>query len=545
MICYGGFYSESSAFVVYWAFQVGIPAVYATSMLVRAWYLSVIGCTLWSPDGDRQTQPCGHARAVGLNGGYWALYTAVVFLVCRALFAGSVDSRMWLGEATGHCYVFSARVVVYAIWAALGVPCYPCVRLAHDIRVLVPSLVLVTTSIVVIFVPTPLWLVVLYLVVVVLVSCFHFAAILANTKCARGKCGRCLSKPTAASSSNSGVPTSTAPPPSYSCMLRFNVPAATSVAVSVHAERVALLTRGSGRTREAEGVATGEKSALDLSVQSLRTWNKVAAAVHLICGVACVAILGTAPGLRADALSMPSLDLLVGVDNSTRLAVSVQTFGTWEVSPLVPVVVFFFLTAAFHMAQAHLVSADMVVNWCRWVEYALTSSLLLGTIFFLSYLNSAFLLVSVVASNGTMNLLGGVYEYLFHLESSGTGHGAARGADRGPGASLSVFCIASSIGLVPWGVLWFWYADLIGTTDDVPWFVPCILVVYQVLFFVFPCILLRFTVFYKSVTGTSLASAGHTQRVRMEKSFIVASLVAKVSLAAIIATGVYGPSTGM
>ncbi len=198
-----------------------------------------------------------------------------------------------------------------------------------------------------------------------------------------------------------------------------------------------------------------------------------------------------------------------------------QSIGSIPIGPIVSS--FLFLSALAHFLIAipfnkfYNKSLDKHVNYFRWFEYALSSSVMIVLIamFFGVYDLSS--LVLIFGANATMNLLGLMME--IHNQTTKK-------------TSWIAFNIGWIVGLLPWAVIILY---LLGNNVDfsqVPWFVWAIFFSYGVLFFTFP---INMFLQYKKV--------GKFQDYRYgERGYIILSLVAKTLLAWLVFAGVLQPS---
>ena len=191
--------------------------------------------------------------------------------------------------------------------------------------------------------------------------------------------------------------------------------------------------------------------------------------------------------------------------------------------PLGPIVSsFLFLSALAHFLIAlpfnkfYNKSLDKHVNYFRWFEYALSSSVMIVLIamFFGVYDLSS--LVLIFAANATMNLMGLMME--IHNQTTKKTRWLA-------------FWIGSFIGIFPWVIILL-YLFGNGNFAEIPWFVWAISGTYFTLFWTFP---INMILQYRK--------RGKFQDYRFgERGYIILSLVAKTLLAWLVFAGVMQPA---
>lgn len=155
------------------------------------------------------------------------------------------------------------------------------------------------------------------------------------------------------------------------------------------------------------------------------------------------------------------------------------------------------------------------INYFRWFEYALSSSVMIAMIamFFGVYDLSS--LILIVAINATMNLLGLVMEV--HNQTTEK-------------TNWLSFWLGSFAGLIPWVVILIHFFGS-GEYSEIPGFVYAILIAYFVFFNLFP---VNMYLQYKKVGKWSDYLYG-------ERAYIILSLVAKSILAWIVFSGTLQP----
>jgi hypothetical protein len=257
-----------------------------------------------------------------------------------------------------------------------------------------------------------------------------------------------------------------------------------------------------------------------ISDKYLKNFNLVMFFLHFVQAVAML-LFGLFVGDIKDfklPITTTYLEFIPGPD---ILVPNYQTIGSIPIGPIVSS--FLFLSAFAHFLIAipfnkfYNESLNKHVNYFRWFEYALSSSVMIVLIamFFGVYDLSSLLLI--FGANATMNLLGLMME--IHNQTTKK-------------TSWLAFNLGWVVGLLPWAVIVLY---LLGNNVDfsqVPWFVWAIFFSYGVLFFTFP---INMFLQYKKV--------GKFQDYRVgERGYIILSLVAKTLLAWLVFAGVLQPA---
>jgi len=237
--------------------------------------------------------------------------------------------------------------------------------------------------------------------------------------------------------------------------------------------------------------------------RSLRAWNLSAAALHLASGIGVLAIGG---GLTFPVNASPS----AGPPGAAN---------KWPVEHLFDIRVAY-AAAAFALlsALAHLLAGTVLwkrytgdlsrgINQLRWIEYSLSSTLMIVLIAQLTGIFDIAALLGIAGANISMILFGWAMDR----------HNLDRRGVRAQGPAWWSFIFGCIPALVPWLAIG-WYIVLAG--DDVPNFVYGI---YVSLFLFFNCFAAVMVLEYKRI--------GPWKRVIFtERTYIVLSLTAKVAL---------------
>lgn len=236
----------------------------------------------------------------------------------------------------------------------------------------------------------------------------------------------------------------------------------------------------------------------------LRKFNIVMGFLHLVQGVIMYAL--------SNDFSLPvTTDYL----QATGAGFPQPSFETWfdvRIGPLVAG--FLFLSALAHFMVAspwfynwYVENLKKHINYARWYEYALSSSLMIVLIAMLSGIYNVWLLVALFGINAMMNLFG----LLMELHNQTT--------KKIDWTSFIFGCVA---GIIPWIVIAVYFFTAVSdASGNVPTFVYYILGTLFITFNIFP---INMILQYKKVGKWEDYLFG-------EKMYIVLSLVAKSLLA--------------
>jgi len=256
----------------------------------------------------------------------------------------------------------------------------------------------------------------------------------------------------------------------------------------------------------------------DEQISRLRTYNVVAGFLHLIQAGAFTFFLTQ----LSQQITFPTtVDYMTGPPGSPLPPERVVLF---DINLGAGVVAFLFLSAFFHF----LISSPMFFNryrnglklnhnYFRWVEYSLSSSVMIWLIAQLTGISDFAALVGIFAVNASMIFFGALQE---KYEVPGNGKGLP-------------FIFGSMTGLVPWLLIGL-YTLQPGSTNaaEVPGFV---LVIIVTLFVFFNTFAINQALQYKKVGKWASYLQG-------ERSYITLSLVAKSVLAWQVFSGAIIPA---
>ncbi|HET7763058.1 MAG TPA: heliorhodopsin HeR [Phycicoccus sp.] len=216
----------------------------------------------------------------------------------------------------------------------------------------------------------------------------------------------------------------------------------------------------------------------DRTARSLRTFNVVMGVLHALSGAAMV-VLGNDFSLPVSTFALmgpPGTPLSEGMVNPV-----VDVPLAWAVAS------FLFLSAFFHLLIAspwgfprYLGELERGRNRFRWVEYALSSTLMIVLIALITGVTDLAALVALGFANAAMILFG----WLMEMTNNGLMHGGGARPARGARAWWTPFWFGCVAGIGPWVAIGAYLAVNISAADGAgpPGFVWGILVSLFVLF---------------------------------------------------------------
>ena len=216
----------------------------------------------------------------------------------------------------------------------------------------------------------------------------------------------------------------------------------------------------------------------DRTARSLRTFNVVMGVLHALSGAAMV-LLGndfTLPVSTFALMGPPGTPLSEGMVNPV-----VDVPLAWAVAS------FLFLSAFFHLLIAspwgfprYVGELERGRNRFRWVEYALSSTLMIVLIALITGITDLAALVALGFANAAMILFG----WLMEMTNNGLMHGAGARPARGTRAWWTPFWFGCVAGIGPWVAIGAYLAVNISAAEGAgpPGFVWGILVSLFVLF---------------------------------------------------------------
>lgn len=247
----------------------------------------------------------------------------------------------------------------------------------------------------------------------------------------------------------------------------------------------------------------------DQTFRRLRKYNTGMGAIHLIQGVLIVVL--------ATAFTLPvTATYLLGPPGTSET----ETVTLFNLSIAWGVAAFLFLSAVFHLLVA-TVGADRYrgqltrgQNQFRWIEYSLSSSIMIVLIAMLAGIDNVVALLALFGVNAGMIFMGSVQE---RYEE--------------PGGSLWPFWLGVVLGTVPWIAIGI-YLVTPGSESTPPGFV------YAIFFSLF--------LFFNTFAVTQFAQYRQIGRwkdyLTGERTYILLSLLAKTALAWQVFAGTLVPS---
>lgn len=236
----------------------------------------------------------------------------------------------------------------------------------------------------------------------------------------------------------------------------------------------------------------------------LRIYNAVMGFIHLAQAVAIWAL--------SNNFTLPVTTAFPAFDQaSNSLKPVLNTIYNLPIGPLASVFLLISAIAHFTLSTVaynwYVRNLKRGINYARWYEYALSSSIMIVLIAMLSGLYDIAALILVFVLNGTMNLWGLMME--LHNQTT-------------PKVNWTAYIFGCIAGIVPWiAIALYFFGSISGSSDAVPTFVYFILPTLFVFFFSFA---LNMALQYKKVGPWRDYLFG-------ERVYVLLSLVAKSALA--------------
>ena len=259
---------------------------------------------------------------------------------------------------------------------------------------------------------------------------------------------------------------------------------------------------------------------MEIKLAKLRRFNLIMGAFHLIQG-AIMLFLATSV-IQKIAEFQPTITQNYLSFNVATKSLELASKPLFTLPFGILVASFLFISAAAHLiiylsGEKYLDGIRAGINKYRWVEYALSSSIMIVLISTLFGIYDIASLVLIFVVNASMNLFGLVMEQL------------NSGAEK-DNVKWGPFVWGSIAGLAPWAAILL-YMFGTGNLDMVPWFVWAIVGTYFVAFNTFP---INMILQYKRVGKWADYVYG-------ERVYIILSLVAKSLLAWLVLFGAMQP----
>lgn len=249
-------------------------------------------------------------------------------------------------------------------------------------------------------------------------------------------------------------------------------------------------------------------------------FNLIMGLFHLIQGVLMLFLATTLINKIAE--FSPKITQIYLSYNSATESLEPATRTLFELPFGIFVSMFLFISALFHFIivmnrDKYIDGLKQGINKYRWIEYAISSSIMIVLIATLFGVYDIASLILIFVVNAMMNLFGLVMEQL------------NRGVDKKQ-INWEPFIWGSIAGITPWIVI-FIYMFGNGNLDLVPWFVWAIVATYFVAFNTFP---INMILQYKKIGKWRDYLYG-------ERIYIILSLVAKSALAWLVLFGAMQP----
>ncbi len=258
----------------------------------------------------------------------------------------------------------------------------------------------------------------------------------------------------------------------------------------------------------------------EINFKSIRKFNLFMGSLHFIQG--CIMLFLALTVDKFSSFVLPVYSNFLKFD-TTAMRLVTDNRKMFDVPFAVCVSLFLFLSALFHFIIAMPRSNGVYnrylgkgMNPFRWIEYALSSSLMITLIALLFGVYDIGLLIAIFALNASMNLFGLLMEQINQYTKK---------------TSWSAFFFGCVAGIAPWIIVTL-YAFGNSSLDKVPWFVYAVFGSYFVFFNLFP---INMVLQYKKVGKWKDYIYG-------ERAYIILSLVAKTVLAWLVFFGVMQPN---
>ena len=259
----------------------------------------------------------------------------------------------------------------------------------------------------------------------------------------------------------------------------------------------------------------------EINVKSLRRFNLIMGCLHLLQGILMIIFAVSIQKIIDFSTHTPVFSHFLSFNTKTMHLETVPKF-MFNVPFGIGVGVFLLLSALFHflivLPKTNAIYNKNIskgINYFRWYEYALSSSIMITLIALLFGVYDIGLLIAIFILNASMNLFGLLMEIINQYTEK---------------TNWYAFIFGSIAGIGPWIIITM-YAFGNSNLNQVPWFVYAIFGSYFVFFNLFP---INMILQYKKVGKWKDYIYG-------ERVYIMLSLIAKTVLAWLVFSGVMQP----
>jgi Heliorhodopsin len=286
---------------------------------------------------------------------------------------------------------------------------------------------------------------------------------------------------------------------------------------------------------------------------NLRVWNGIMCVLHL---VQALAMWFLSKELLRDiiwTLPKPQVPTQEMIDRGQRAMINLETEKWFSINLGQTIAIFLFLSALAHFITIlpkvypwYIKNIKKEINYIRWYEYALSSSLMIFVIAMLCNINNAAILIPIIAINACMNLFGASME-MHNSTLKSTSKPITKvetiydennqiifeekDATTSYQTNWSHFIYGCFAGAIPWivmGVYFFTSLNRLSSIDSLPDQVKDILKLVQ---FIFPALFVFFNLFAINMFLQYKRWGFWKNYLFGEKAYIILSLVAKSFLA--------------
>jgi NADH:ubiquinone oxidoreductase subunit 6 (subunit J) len=264
--------------------------------------------------------------------------------------------------------------------------------------------------------------------------------------------------------------------------------------------------------------------------KNLRNWNAIMGILHLMQGIAMWLLSKELVRDIVWNLPKPTVPTQEMIQRGQRAMIVFENEKWFSINLGQTIAIFLFLSAFAHLFTIlpkiypwYLKNIKKEINYIRWYEYALSSSLMIFVIAMLTNINNAAILIPIVAINACMNLFGASMEMhnstLKELEKENYK------------TNWLHFWYGCFAGIIPWvvmGVYFFTSLNRLSSIETLPNQVRDILNLVR---FIFPALFVFFNLFAINMFLQYKRWGAWKNYLFGEKVYILLSLFAKSFLA--------------